>query len=58
MEYHWIDPGADQMLQQGWTRMQIINNALWPVSVDEADLPNFMSCSTQSGIAIRKIPLL
>ena len=57
MEYHWINPDADQTLQQGLDEMRMINNAPWPVfGWTKRDLPNFMNCSTQSGIAIRKIP--
>ena len=46
MEYHWINPDADQLLQQGQGKMWMINSAPWPVfEWTKRDLPNFMSCS-------------
>ena len=57
MEYHWINPDADQLLQQGQGQdVDDKQRALDCIRVDERALPNFMSCSARSGMAMRKMP--
>ena len=57
MEYHWINPDADQTLQRGLDENADDKQcAIASFGWTKRDLLNFMNCSTQSGIAIRKIP--
>lgn len=57
MENHWINPDADQMLQQGLDENADDKQcAIACIRVDEAGLTEFMSYSIQSGIAMRKTP--
>ena len=59
MEYHWIDPGADQMLQQGLDEdADDKQRALACIRVDEAGLAVFYELFRQRSMAMRKTPLL